>query len=68
MEAFFILEILTDDGQRVTKQLTYVSTDEDGDKHYNCSLANSDLEEKATSKVLGDPIRQLSIAKVIRID
>lgn len=68
MEAISILEILTDDGQRVTKQLTYVSTDEDGDKRYNCSLANSDLEENATSKVLGDPIRQLSIAKVIRID
>ncbi|WP_297127093.1 hypothetical protein [uncultured Porphyromonas sp.] len=68
MEAISILEILTDDGQRTTKQLTYVSTDEDGDKHYNCSSANSDLEEKATSKVLGDPIRQLSIAKVIRID
>ena len=68
MEAISILEILTDDGQRTTQQLTYVSTDEDGDKHYNCSSANSDLEEKATSKVLGDPIRQLSIAKVIRID
>lgn len=52
----------------MAKQLTYVSTDEDGDKHYNCSLVNSDLEEKATSKVLGDPILQLSIAKVIRID
>ncbi len=68
MEAISILGILTDDGQRMAKQLTYVSTDEDGDKHYNCSLVNSDLEEKATSKVLGDPILQLSIAKVIRID
>ena len=52
----------------MTKQLTYVSTDEFGDKHYNCSSANSDLEEKATCKVLGDSIRQLSIVKAIRID
>ena len=68
MEAISIVGILTDDGQRMTKQLTYVSTDEDGDKHYNCILANSDLEEKATYKVLGDSIRQLSIAKAIRTD
>ena len=68
MEAISILEILTDDGQRMTKQLTYVSTDEDGDKYYNCSSANSDLEEKATYKVLGDSKRQLSIVKAIRTD
>ena len=52
----------------MTKQLTYVSTDEDGDKHYNCSSTNSNLEEKATCKVLGDPIRQLSTVKAIPTD
>ena len=30
MEAISMVAILTDDGQRMTKQLTYVSTDEDG--------------------------------------
>ena len=39
-----------------------------GDKHYNCILANPDLEEKATYKVLGVLIRQLSNVKVIHTD
>ena len=39
-----------------------------GDKHYNCSSTNPDLEEKATYKVLGDSIRQLTNVKVIHTD
>ena len=60
-----IYVILTNDGQRMIKRLTYVSTDEDGDKHYICRSDNPDQDKYAPFEVLGSSIRQLSIVKAI---
>lgn len=60
-----IYVIITNDGQRMIKRLTYVSTDEEGDKHYICRSDNPDQDKYAPFEVLGSSIRQLSIVKAI---
>ncbi len=60
-----IYVILTTDGQRMIKRLTYVSTDEEGYRHYVCRSDNPDQDKYAPFELLGSTIRQLSIVKAI---
>lgn len=60
-----IYVILTTDGERMIKRLTFDRIDEDGDKHYTCRSDNPDQSKYAPFELLGSSIRQLSIVKAI---
>lgn len=60
-----IYVILTADGQRMIKRLTYVPTDDEGDRHYVCRSDNPDQDKYAPFELLGSPLRQFSIVKAI---
>lgn len=56
---------LTADGQRMIKRLTYVPTDDEGDRHYVCRSDNPDQDKYAPLELVGSTIRQLSVVKAI---